>query len=667
MSPAIHDELARLELTRGNNETALHHSCIAAELDPTRVSSALLKAQALAANGRHDDASKLLEHVLDALSITEADDWITLGNLAEIFERDTLVSEAWSQARTANPHLVEFTYQEGCVFFQSHRYIEAAQRFRICTRLDPTDRRSVNSLLASLVQIPPSKFDQLLKKEITRCLSIPSIDPHHLRPVAAMMCLQDEALCEFSAKEGDPSISGESLRRLQSKMLVALIESAVNTSPELERILQALRRLLIRSISNGRLRGLDYESGGGLLGALAQQCFLNEYVFIETAEETECLETLVVQLSESARKSTPVDPAALSIVAAYRPLYALPNVELIRGCCAISENHYAFKVVRQQILDLDRQRALASNIESITPVKDDTSVAVRRMYEENPYPRWTRLDHHAPTSVREYIREKVPLDKWSESAGHPSSTRVLVVGAGTGKQALSAAMRFLDSQVIALDLSKASLAYGAKIASELGITNIKFVQGDLLELPSDYGEFDVVECVGVMHHLSQPDVGWDRILETLRPGGYARIGLYSRRARRLLDGAREFAASNGWQGNTSDIRQFRQAILARPLADPLSFLRSAADFYCVSECRDLIFHVMEHSYDLVEVSELLQRQGLRFLGFEHPNEKVFDVYRTRYPDDPNALNLSNWDRLEEQYPDIFATMYQFWAIKQETI
>lgn len=57
-----------------------------------------------------------------------------------------------------------------------------------------------------------------------------------------------------------------------------------------------------------------------LLSALAQQCFINEYVFAQTDEEAEYANRLRELLTEKLSRGDVVSPLLLAAVAAYFPL-----------------------------------------------------------------------------------------------------------------------------------------------------------------------------------------------------------------------------------------------------------------------------------------------------------------------------------------------------------
>jgi len=59
---------------------------------------------------------------------------------------------------------------------------------------------------------------------------------------------------------------------------------------------------------------------------------------------------------------------------------------------------------------------------------------------------------------------------------------------------------------------------------------------------------------------------------------------------------------------------------------------------------------------------LLRELKLNFLGFIIDHAVIND-YCNCFPDDPTATNLKYWDQFEQEHPDTFANMYQFWMQK----
>src|SRR3989338_8516117 len=75
-----------------------------------------------------------------------------------------------------------------------------------------------------------------------------------------------------------------------------------------------------------------------------------------------------------------------------------------------------------------------------------------------------------------------------------------------------------------------------------GLTSVEYAQADLLKLGSLERSFDVIESVGVLHHLADPWAGWQVLLSLLHPGGFMELGFYSAAARRNIVRIWEFIA-----------------------------------------------------------------------------------------------------------------------------
>jgi hypothetical protein len=130
-----------------------------------------------------------------------------------------------------------------------------------------------------------------------------------------------------------------------------------------------------------------------------------------------------------------------------------------------------------------------------------------------------------------------------------------------------------------------------------------------------------------------------------------RIGLYSELGRRAVVRARELIAAEGWGPDAEGIRACRAAIRARAHDELFQKIIRNEDFYSMSGCRDLLFHVQEQRFTLPEIESMLARLGLRFLSFEFPGGTP----------SPEAKTLADWHRFEREHPGTFSRMYQFWV------
>ena len=79
----------------------------------------------------------------------------------------------------------------------------------------------------------------------------------------------------------------------------------------------------------------------------------------------------------------------------------------------------------------------------------------------------------------------------------------MIAGCGTGKQ-IFIAQSYLNAKIFAVDLSKKSLAYAKRKVEESKIDNVEFLHADILKLNNLDKKFDIIECVGVLHHMKYP-------------------------------------------------------------------------------------------------------------------------------------------------------------------
>jgi SAM-dependent methyltransferase len=314
------------------------------------------------------------------------------------------------------------------------------------------------------------------------------------------------------------------------------------------------------------------------------------------------------------------------------------------------------ELARRAVEQPKREGELAAGLECLTPSDDAVSVAVRDQYEASPYPRWVAPPAPEARSLISCVKALPGLDR-EAFAGRPE--RVLVAGCGTGFEPIDLARTDPTLSITAMDLSRASLAHGMRVAEDLGLTQIRFVQGDILKLDQVQARFDVVTSTGVIHHMARPEDGLARLAGVLRPGGVVRLGLYSERARAVVRGAHDLIRERAWTPVEADIRAFRAHVLALPDGEPLAALRESADFYSLSGCRDLVFHVQEHRYTPPLLGELIAGADLRLVGFEASPEAKAAFATAFGRADP--LDLDLWDRLETQNPTLFAGMYHLWA------
>ncbi|MDX1432635.1 MAG: tetratricopeptide repeat protein [Gammaproteobacteria bacterium] len=565
-------------------------------------------------------------------------------------------AHAYRRAIAVQPAVGELHRKLAVVLREQGRLAEAAEEMWRALEAGSDDTATWRSLGVLLRRTSPSAYDAALEQRLLGFFDAAGVDHADAAEFAAALIVLKYA---GEPRFGDPRDHRFVLETLLRDPLARrLLTQTVNGDDTLETLLTGARRALL--LGEAELA----ESVLPALSVLAQQCCINEHVLAVTDEERSRLDALRAGIEEdSGWAGAPATRAQLSLLlyAAYAPLDALANASRLAAIPLGSFHESLRPLVERGLLEPAEELALEDEIPSIGDVRDPVSAAVRAQYEANPYPRWLTPAYRPPGNLHGILQGMFP--HFEPPARLRGPIRVLVVGCGTGRHPISIALRYANAEVLATDISRRSLAYGLRMARRLGVDNVTFVQNDLLELSELDDEFEVIECVGVLHHTASIEASLGRLLEKLHPDGVLKLGLYSSRAREPVAYARRRIAELGLQPTADDIRRFRAMVLAAPADDQLRRILDLGDFYTLSNCRDLLFHVHETQVTLAEVDALLAATGLRLIGFENADPAPAEAYRRRYPDDTSMTNLARWAMVEEENPGTIPDTYQFWCAR----
>lgn len=378
------------------------------------------------------------------------------------------------------------------------------------------------------------------------------------------------------------------------------------------------------------------------LQAISEQCYLNEYVLDASQEEETRIKAVKTRLLEA--KTADKLTNELLVYSTYADWKTLSNWHDLLGDKPLN-NNVLDTLHALHIRHPLKEQTLGKSIAQLSPIHDDTSLKVQNMYEENPYPRWISCNMFTPLQYK-YVDNKYLPHK-----------DILVAGCGTGLQVVHEAIMNPQARITAIDLSHASLCYAKRKVQALGLDNVKFIQADLLDADKLKQKFDYINCAGVLHHMQNPTAGLAALKSVLKPNGVLFLALYSELGRQSIVEARKIIKNQNFSTAYQDIRLCRSFIKEHKELDDLMKRR---DFYALSQCRDLLFHVQEIRYSVNDISNMLDECELIFEGFTGP-QFALQEYANTFPDDKNGTNLKNWSSYEQSKPATFAKMYQFYA------
>lgn len=512
---------------------------------------------------------------------------------------------------------------------------------------------SYRALFAELMnKYAEEEFNPDTKKAIEICLTQENIRHRNLAPSWCATFLTDpdyEVLRNFP-KTPD-TLEADVFKALKTPFLCMGLGRSITSNAPIEFILTHVRRYLLLNWEN-------YTSWPKsileFISSQAIQCWYNDFIYFETSEEKQNLQALLSHLQTDLSPSAKIkDDTAklLALACCYKPLYEIYTDDS-DPCFAASCKSIMAPLLKAQFKNPRYETSLIPKIKSFTEIEDATSKAVQKMYENRPYPRWTSLNS---TKTSEILKNM------------SSNLEILVAGCGTGQEPCLYASILPEAKITAIDLSRSSIAYGMRMAEELGyLPRITFLHGDLMKVGELDKTFDYVVSSGVLHHLKEPDKGLAAILNTLKPGGKMSISLYSKIARdMILNPASDYIREKGYSSSLDDIRTFRQDIFKMPPGDPRTFCTHAGDFFNLSECNDLLFHVQEHRYTFPLIQELADRHGLSpYTVSLSPQRKR--IFAEMFPNG-DLSDLKLMDQFEQKNPEAFAEMYKvYFHRKNET-
>ena len=449
----------------------------------------------------------------------------------------------------------------------------------------------------------------------------------------------------------------------QDELLAALLSSAPVADIELERFLAGLR-FALQAEARQRDGLASADKVLRLSAALAQQCFLNGYVWVQSDDEAGRVRDLQSAVTTALESKQPVAPQWLTSIAAYVPLHILPIAEQL---LKQTGGEPVMSLLDRQIKEPAEEAALRPAIRIIAKTSDTktSDTKTNDVRDDTPGPRWTAVTPQKPfsqnpTSIESYLRRGFP-DADFRTLGKAGPLDILIADCGTGQSAIEVATRHAGSDVLAIDPSAANLAHATRQARQLGLSAIGFAVCD--DLGSLKQSFDVIDATGAMSKTANAEQALAALTALLRPSGFMRVSIQGEKLGRAIRAGQDFVGSGNYQPDQDGIRLLRQNILKLSDGHPARILSQRVEFYTTATCRDLLFQTQEPALTLANAAMLLTNAGLAVIGFD-VDTRIGDRYRARFPQDPRMIDFANWQSLESDDQEIVAMSYTVWVQKK---
>ncbi|MTJ11436.1 class I SAM-dependent methyltransferase [Anabaena sp. UHCC 0187] len=251
------------------------------------------------------------------------------------------------------------------------------------------------------------------------------------------------------------------------------------------------------------------------------------------------------------------------------------------------------------------------------------SAAVAKLYDTYPFPPEPILDEPPPGYNW----------RWNWLAAYNFCTarkpqkqdiRILDAGCGSGVGTEYLVHLNPQAQVVGIDLSAGTLEVAKKRCQSSGADRVEFHHLSIYDVEQIPGEFDLINCVGVLHHLPDPIRGIEALAKKLAPGGFMHIFVYGELGRweiQLMQKAIALLQGNK-KGDYRDGVQVGRKIFAS-LPENNRIVKREKERWAMENQRDECFadmyvHPQETDYNIDTLFELIDASGLDFVGFSNP-------------------------------------------------
>ena len=506
----------------------------------------------------------------------------------------------------------------------------------------------------AIKSISKTSYEQLSSLYMKLMDTNGSVSPHRLSLMVYKHLKLDSVFNEFENYTGNKikrsrEVQLGFLDQLSNNSLFTRVLSyCVCTDRYIEIITRSVRRLFLAQENDVKISQKLFD----LLNGISVQMFLNEYVYDYSDDEKKRVSILISEVETLLRNNELPDDQMLLKISLYQDLAQFDLAEH-RGKLIHLE-----PILKRHIDDRSNELLIAKSFEKSGVFKNQVSKRVKQQYEENPFPRWEHLKfNQRPKSLQSLIQSKRTKLKVQKLFTKPK-LKALVAGCGTGQEPITVAKNLKNVEVDAVDLSIGSLSYAKRKANELDIQNINFIHQDILNLANSKKKYDIINCSGVLHHMENPSLGLRILSNLLENQGFMHLALYSTKARHGLRQIQDAIIKEGnLKPDLNTIRQLREFLFTRSFTDNSIFpLSNLTDVFSTSHMRDLLFHEQEHTFTLLQIRDLLQENELEFCGFS-----VTRNLPTEGLNDDTYFNLEQWHKIEQQNPNLFISMYQFYC------
>ncbi len=268
--------------------------------------------------------------------------------------------------------------------------------------------------------------------------------------------------------------------------------------------------------------------------------------------------------------------------------------------------------------------------------------AVQNLYNTYPFPPEPLLDE-PPIGYNWRWQWTAAYNFCTGQKPQRQNIRILDAGCGTGVGTEYLIYLNPEATIVGIDISEKALEIAQERCRRSGVaaqhqSPIGFHHLNLEAASQLDGEFDLINCVGVLHHLPDPIKGIQSLASKLAPGGLFHIFVYAELGRwevQLMQQA--IALLQGTQRGDYRDGVFVGREIFRSLPTNNRLLKREQERWALENHRDESFadmyvHPQEVDYNIKTLFELIAASGLEFIGFSNPQYWQLDRLLGKSPE-----------------------------------
>ena len=335
--------------------------------------------------GRLDESEASLNQAI-ALKPDFAEAHYNLGITLKELGRLNEAEASYNQAIALKPDYAEAHSNLGVTLKELGRLDEALASYTQAIALKPDYAEAHVNLGIAIKNVRFNSPNPKLYPPLTQLLTAENFTRPNEVASSILSLLRHDVLIKDLLLEKNSAVSlSEATSIIGSLYKLPLLHHLMRVCPlpelQFEELFVAVRSLLLKNLDKMEVSPeLIY-----FLSTLSMHCFTNEYVYIESDEETHLIGELQAEISQTLAQSEQPKAIKVLCLASYRSLHQYDWCQKLE--CLDNLEEVKKRLIEEPLLE----KMIAKDIPVLGKISDNVSLKVREQYEENPYPRWINI------------------------------------------------------------------------------------------------------------------------------------------------------------------------------------------------------------------------------------------------------------------------------------